>query len=948
MKTILTGFLLFACTVTALAQRFGGTPPSVKWKQVDTDTVRIIYAAGLDSQAQRIASIVHYQAAQKPVELGDQLKKVNIVLQNQTTIANGYVGLGPFRSEFYLTPSFGNFELGSLPWADQLAIHEYRHVQQFNNFRNGLSKVMLALFGEEGYALAINTAIPDWFYEGDAVYSETVLSKQGRGRTPLFLNDYPSLWQANKKYSWMKLRNGSFKDYVPDHYSLGYLLVNYGYEKYGADFWKNVTTDASAFKGLLYPFQKAIEKHSGLKYPAFRKAAFEQYKKLSTDMRHKSATQGTMPKVTEAGPAALQPLNKRVLTNYLFPYSAGEDSLLYMKVANNKRPAFVMKDNAGEHTIAIRDISLDQQYSYRNGKVVYTAYENDARWRWRDYSVIKLLDVKTGKQQTITHRSKYFTPDIAPSGTKIAAVQVALNGKSELHVLDAGSGKVTHRISAAEVNLYTDPKFINEDSIVTAVRLQDGKMALAIVDIRNGSTVRLTPPSYNLAGFPAVSNGVIYFTASYGGQDNIYAVKPGEGTIYQLTNWSLGNYFVNVANGKMTWASFTADGYQLQQTAAKDLQWTAMSAIETAELKTMYPVANTSAITAAIPNNIPARAFGTKDYRKGTRLLNFHSWRPYYEDPEFTFSLYGENVLNTMQTEVFYLYNQNDQTHAVGVSATYAKWFPYLSVGSQYTFGRQVLASNNRLKQWNQLDNRIGLSIPLSWVKGKSSRQFNAGSNYFYRTDFNKGFYKDTFTTVRFSYLQYFINMSQQVEMARQHINPRLGYSLSAEYRDVLKKYESWQFLGGATVFLPGFAPTHSLALSGGWQESDTVASIFSNRIAYARGYNAAYFSRMWRLSANYHFPILYPDWGFGNILYLQRVRGNAFYDFMRVYSTNKLATADQRSVGGEIYFDTKWWNQYELSFGFRVSRLLDQDFYSGKKGVNVFEFVLPVSIIPR
>ena len=62
----------------------------------------------------------------------------------------------------------------------------------------------------------------------------------------------------------MKLRNNSMKDYVPDHYPLGYLMVNYGREKYGLDFWSKVTHDASAFKGLFYPFQKAIKKYSVL------------------------------------------------------------------------------------------------------------------------------------------------------------------------------------------------------------------------------------------------------------------------------------------------------------------------------------------------------------------------------------------------------------------------------------------------------------------------------------------------------------------------------------------------------------------------------------------------------------------------------------------------------------------------------------------------------------
>ncbi|HSU26766.1 MAG TPA: hypothetical protein VLJ68_00170, partial [Chitinophagaceae bacterium] len=231
--------------VICVGQQFGGHPPSTKWNQVNTDTVRIIFPVGHDSQANRVASIIHYLAGQRPVSLGERLKKISIVLQDQTTIANAYVNLGPFRSEFYLMPELNNFQEGSISWPDQLAVHEYRHVMQFNNFHNGLSKLMNVLFGEEGYSLAINASIPDWFFEGDAVYNETILSSQGRGRLPLFLNAYPSLWQAGKNYSWMKLRNGSYKDYVPNHYYLGYLLVNYGREKYGADFWTRVTQDAS-------------------------------------------------------------------------------------------------------------------------------------------------------------------------------------------------------------------------------------------------------------------------------------------------------------------------------------------------------------------------------------------------------------------------------------------------------------------------------------------------------------------------------------------------------------------------------------------------------------------------------------------------------------------------------------------------------------------------------
>jgi hypothetical protein len=189
------------------------------------------------------------------------------------------------------------------------------------------------------------------------------------------------------------------------------------------------------------------------------------------------------------------------------------------------------------------------------------------------------------------------------------------------------------------------------------------------------------------------------------------------------------------------------------------------------------------------------------------------------------------------------------------------------------------------------------------------------------------------------------------VESARQHIFPRLGYSLSVNHRYAVTKVKGYQFLTSASLYLPGLSSTHNLVLTGGFQQRDTLRALFSSGFANARGHSDYYLtdagSRMWRASANYHFPLLYPDWGFANILYLQRIRGNLFYDFQRLYSNSKRTTLDLRSTGAEFYVDTKWWNQYELSFGFRVSRLLDNDLFTRSKAT-VFEFILPVSIFPK
>src|SRR5579872_705895 len=408
--------LLFLSTYAG-AQVFGGNPPSLKWRQLNTDTARIIYPAGLDSPAQEVAAIVHRLSRTTLSTIGQSQRKINIVLQNQTTIANGYVGLAPFRSEFQLTPEQNSFDLGSLPWEKMLAIHEYRHVQQYNNFRVGLSGAFYYLFGEGGQAFANSLSVPNWFWEGDAVYQETLVSDQGRGRLPFFFNGYRSLWAGGKDYSWMKLRNGSFRDYVPNWYPLGYMLVAYGRERYGDEFWRNVTHDAASFHGLFYPLQRGIRRYAGISFQQFRSDALDHFRQSSP------GAQSTVPAARPDVPAevTVRPdipveadrfarAHRHFAADEEYPQFLGRDSLLYLRSSYKRIPAFVIRDlkNGRETRVRNRAISLDNYFSLSAGRVVYAAYETDPRWGWRDYSVIRMLDPYTGEDRRLTSRSRYF------------------------------------------------------------------------------------------------------------------------------------------------------------------------------------------------------------------------------------------------------------------------------------------------------------------------------------------------------------------------------------------------------------------------------------------------------------------------------------------------------------------------------------------------------------
>lgn len=209
-------------------QVFGGNPSSVRWKQINTDTVRVIFPAGDERKGQRIAATVHQLQRKFAHSIGDTIHKVNILLQDETLLSNGYVGLGPFRSEFYTTPPVNAFSLGAVNWTDLLAVHEFRHVQQYSNFRKGLSKLASVLLGQQGQAIANAASIPNWFFEGDAVFNETRLTRQGRGTLPLFFSNYQSLYNAGINGGWMSIKNFDWTDIRQNGLKVDNYAVQFG------------------------------------------------------------------------------------------------------------------------------------------------------------------------------------------------------------------------------------------------------------------------------------------------------------------------------------------------------------------------------------------------------------------------------------------------------------------------------------------------------------------------------------------------------------------------------------------------------------------------------------------------------------------------------------------------------------------------------------------------
>ena len=936
--------LLLLTTATATvsqAQTFGGNPPSIKWSQVNTPAAKVIFPSGLDSVARQVASIVQQMNGYILPTIGSKQRQVSIVLQNQTTVSNAYVGLAPFRSEFYLTPEQNSFDIGSLPWHQQLAIHEFRHVQQFNNFNVGLSHVLKVLFGEGGQALGNDLAIPNWFFEGDAVYNETHVSEQGRGRLPYFFNGFRALWAAGKDYSYMKIRNGSYLDYTPDWYPLGYMLVSYGREKYGDDFWKKVTNDAAAYKGGFYPLQRAIKKYSGKSFEDFRNDALISFRK---DF-------GLYPSdgnVVTIDSAFVSP-HKHFDANREYPAYVNDSTMVYLKSTYNNLPAFILKTGSTEKKIAVRGVTQDNYFDYHGGKIVYTNYRPDARWGYRNYSELVLLDINTGKERRITRRTKYFAPAFSNDGKTIIAVDEATTGKSTLNLINVADGKLISVVPNKQNRFYTYPKFYGDDKVVSAIRDSKGRMSLAVIDIKTGDEKCLLPFEFRPIVFPIIKNDTVYFSATQGKDDMLFALSLKSGKSYWLNRrqiGSIGFYQPAVSSKSIAWVGFAAEGYKINEVNKSKLNWHATNTGLGSLYESRFDISKTDSSDNML-GSIKTEQLPVTKYPALYHPFNFHSIIPNFSDPNYEISIAGENVLNTLQTNISFDYNRDEGYKQFGFDAVYGALFPYITAGANYTADRRGYSKGRNI-YWNETQFNAGLQVPLDFSAGKNLTGLQFGSGLVYsQTNFQQA-YKAQFADRSYLYSSNFISFSNSTQQARKNINPPFAQSIFLSYKTAVSGLTANQFLASGSFYFPGLVVNHSFVISAAHQQKNKNSVIsFSNDFPFSRGYQAENLYDMNKLGANYRFPIAYPDAGVANTIYLMRIRGNAFYDYTRAtdfFTSGAQFKGTFRSTGAEIFFDTRWFNQASISFGVRYSRLIDEDIFGGN-GRNRFELIVPVTI---
>ncbi|WP_020527862.1 hypothetical protein [Flexithrix dorotheae] len=977
LLALLSSFFVFIPISSLFSQQYplGLNPNSLKWKQINTEKVQVVFPEGVEGQGKRVANLIEYLYSNNLESIGSKSEKVTILMQNQTGISNGFVTLSPFRSEFFLTPPQFNF-LGSGNWLDLLAIHEYRHVQQTTNAKRGITNFFYTILGENTLSFFRRTALPRWYIEGDAVSSETALSESGRGRTPAFDMEYRALRLAGRKFNYEKASATSIKEFVPNHYNQGYYLINYARANFGEDIWKNTLENAVKYKGLFFPFSHSLKKSTNMRTPQLYNAAFAELdEKWEEELEDLTLTPSVLVN-TKA---------KQRYTNYRFPNYISNNQLIVEKSGFKDIRSFYTIDGQGTEkkiTLPGYNLNYNSTLSLAENKIVWADIEYDIRWGNVDYSVIKIYDLNTGKTTQLTKKTKYFAPALSPDASKIVVAEATLNGDYALIILDAITGEVIRTLPNSENLFYSLPKWTKDGKAIVTVAQKGHKQAIVLVNVEDGGYNALTSFGNDQVSYPFDGGEYVYFSAAYSGINNIYAVNKITKEFFQVTSSKIGAFQPALSPDglKLAYAEYSADGYDIKEVSLENRTYASLDKIPESSLN-FYEAAKEQE-GGSILNKIPSNEFEIKKYKKTTGLLRPHSIQVFPNHPVYRAEVQMENKFQTFNGAVGYQYNANENAGGFYMDVLYAQFFPVMngSIGIQNTRSRtnMYIRKNSEdqpdlgfyTKKWKEDDYRIGLFVPLNLSDGNHFANLRIGASYHYLNvnydNVSLGFNESLQArNGPVNVMDFRVRFSRQQSKAMQFINSRFAQALEVNYLSTFKtnRNQGSQFTSTATFFFPGIWKNHSFFVEGSFQkEGFTDTYQFRDSFRYARGYNSIPHDDIIRGSVNYALPLFYPDVALGPLAFVQRVKLNLFFDYSRTSfdpvipsqlpnDSGLQVPSDPRtllpnetynSTGAELSFDFRALRLIDLDLGVRYSYLLDtSNIFSAGLNKHQFDFLI-------
>lgn len=895
---------------------FQQNPHSVQWRKIDTKHFELIFDEKVTADAQRVAHLLEavFPFVTRSLEVSPP--KISLVLQNQSTISNGFVTLAPRRSEWYMTPST-EADLSNTEWLKTLAIHEFRHVVQFERGREGFNKVFEFLLGEVGQAVGLGLTAPPWLFEGDAVGIETALTRGGRGRLPLFERDLRTLLLSGKKYSYDKAHMQSYKDYIPNHYVYGYFYTTYMRNNLGDNAISRIMYHSAQNSWNPLTFYNTMD-------DSYRKSFEKFYRDVMKDLitHWKKKYEELTPTPYEVR----SPKKKEGWTNYSFPQTTSQGEIVALRTGLSYLPQFVLLKKNQEEVLFTPGI-LQNEYAYRvrKDKLAYVEWEIDPRWGYRDYGRLRVYDIKNRKHVLDKRKTKYRLATLDHHAEYIAAVEWDVSQGQNLVVLDH-KGKEQLRFPYDKSQVITSLDWMGDDDLVLVVKDREEHKKITRFHLRSGNEDLLLGPVYTNFGNVTVQEGHVLIESPESGIDNIYLLEAGN--LRQITSALFGAYAPTLYEGKLIYADYTVDGLQVvkKEHAWEEEQKSADSFVP------FYEKFAAAENRDALDLSKGQEELRVLPYSQVKNAINFHSWAILAPpvSPTLTLAAFSRDILNKFSLSVGTDYNLNERTLTGFVSAAWSHLYPVFDLRAAYGNRRQNvrISGVRRENTWEEGTLEGGVQVPWKKISGRFTHSFTSRAfsklikveNKYSRdrSEVSNGALFSPGVEVRYDFLS---------RLARRDLLPQYGISLTGkaeEGRDITGNSQrgSLQHLDGR-FYLPGVLKHHSFYHQVAYERQRNRFYEYASLVFYPRGTRSVFLQEFTKYSGNYLFPLAYPDYNLSRYVYLKRLSANLFYDSLN----GRYGTYNYRasSYGWEVLLDTHFLRIFlPISWGVRGSYVIE------------------------
>ncbi len=915
MRLVKLMAIFFMLANPAAAQYFstGEEPASVRWTEINTRNFQLIFPRDYRPQAVRLACMLEKVYVYGSRTLGYSPRKISVILHTRTVVSNGLVAWAPRRAEFYTAP---DQKIYPQDWLEQLAIHEFRHVVQMDKLESELPLLLKALFGQQAAAMVAGLYLPFWFIEGDAVMAETALSEAGRGRLPFFLMQHKAQVAEKGVFSYDKAVLGSFADYVPDHYRLGYLLAGAIREKYGAGIWEEVIREVGRKPFSVNPVNRVLKAKTGAGKEGLYAAVFNGY------ARQWSSERASLP-ITPCRDISPE---KHDYVNYRYVHALSDSSFIALRSARKDIDRIVLVANGKETIITTPGIVLEESLSARKNLIIWAELRADLRWEHARRSVVVVFDRTSRERKEFRTEYNLHSPVIAPDMKSFAGIENNFTNGCSLVQYDLESGQKTATCKAPENQYFFTPAWHSNNQTIFFVGLDQKGKYIGALDTRTGEISTVVGSSRTDIRNPLFRNGNLYYTSSLTGTDNIFCKSLNTGETTQITSVPFGADYVSAADSSLLFSNYFSDGYRVSE--QKISPETKSQPAGPARYELADALARQESRMPELSDVQDTTAYRIRPYRKMAHLFHFHSWGPLYVNASGYeirpgVSFLSQNKLGTASTLLGYEYEPSAGTGKVRFDFEYSGLFPVLK--SEFSYGRRksvyyILSNAGRdtVAQGysrRELNWSLDVRLPLIFSRGKYTRLLVPAVEYRFEKIMQDSSTRAQIPGGHIHSLRYGMLFQNMLRKAELDLVPAWGQSLSLLYSHSPGGGWPVNDLAAAelSLFFPGIVKNHGIRIYSGFQLKGTDhLYTFSDEVRFPRGSVSVQNKQLFSFAADYLMPLAYPDLALGRMFYLKRLRTNLFGDYAQaksvLYGSNHsvLGTIGKNfsSVGLELMAD--------------------------------------------